>query len=299
MAIVALDLGRSFGPDSLARLQREARKNSNVSLVLAAASHTHAGPMISDHYEGDTPPDWEFQAISRIAQAIHEASTRLVNVQVGAGYGVTYNRLITDWRPRGRRDSKFDSRTNRMISSPIDPTVAVLRVDTTDGKPLAILVNYACHPVVFSAQNTSYSADFPAAMVKTIEAAFGGAPMAFFLQGGPGDIDPYYGNTPTQQDPDRWRNWTGEKVGDEAVRVAKSIQTKAEEGASLDFVDQVIDFRLRWDPQKFYDTFARTWGPEDAKRYYPKVGPIVPAPVSHDFDQQTDCIHVPARRAIC
>lgn len=279
IAVVTLDLGRSFGPDSLDRLRREARSTSNISLVLAAASHTHAGPMISDHYPDNKPPDWESQAITKIVQAIHEVSTHLVDVQVGAGYGVTYvgyNRLETK-RTQG---FEFDNRTNRMISSPVDPTVAVLRVDTTDGKPLAILVNYACHPVVFGAQNTYYSADFPAAMAKTIEAAFGGAPMAFFLQGGPGDIDPYYGNTPTQQDPDRWRNWTGQQVGEEAVRVAKSIQTKAEENASLDFSDQVIDFRLRWNPDRFYDSFVRTWGPEDAKRYYPGGSSTIPASVS-------------------
>jgi neutral ceramidase len=279
VAIVTLDLGRSFGPESLDRLRRDARETSDVSLVLAAASHTHSGPTISDHYFNNTPSEWESRALTKIAQAIHEASTHLVEVRVGAGYGVTYigyNRLETK-RTEG---FEFGSRTNRMISSPVDPTVAVLRVDTMDGNPLAILVNYACHPVVFGAENVSYSADFPAIMSKTVETAFGGAPMAFFLQGGAGDIDPYYANTPTQEEPDRWRNWTGQQLGEEAVRVAKTIQTKAESDASLDFVDETIDFRMRWNPDKFYDAYLRTWGPQHANQYFPKVGSTVPTPVS-------------------
>ena len=279
VAIVTLDLGRSLGAESLNRLRRAAREESHVGLVLAAASHTHSGPMISDHYANNTPPEWEARALSRIAQAIHKASTHLVEVRVGAGYGVTYigyNRLEM------KRTAGFDfnSRTNRMISSPVDPTVAALRVDTMGGKPLAILVNYACHPVVFSAENVSYSADFPAAMSKTVEAAFEGAPMVFFLQGGPGDIDPYYANTPAQQDPDKWRNWTGQQLGEEAVRVAQAIQTKAASDASLDFVEESIDFRLRWNPDKFYDAYLRTWGPQRAAQYFPQVGATIPAPVS-------------------
>ena len=31
---------------------------------------------------------------------------------------------------------------------PVDPTVGVIRFDRADGKPLAILVHYSCHPVI-------------------------------------------------------------------------------------------------------------------------------------------------------
>ncbi len=278
VAIVTLDLGRSFGPESLDRLRRDARETSNISLVLAAASHAHAGPVVSDHYPNNTPPEWESQALRKISQAIHEATTRLVEVRIGAGYGQTYigyNRLENK-----HEGFDFGSHTSRAISSPVDPTVAVLRVDRTDGTPLAILVNYACHAVVFGAENVSYSADFPAVMSKTVEAAFDGAPMTFFLQGGAGDIDPFYANTPTQQEPDKWRNWTGQHLGEEAARVAKTIQTKTEADASLDFVDETLDFRPRWNPDKFYDSYLRTWGPQHVAQYFPNVGSTVSVPVS-------------------
>jgi neutral ceramidase len=279
IALVTLDLGRSFGPDSLDRLRSASAKQDNISLVVAAASHTHSGPMISDHYPENRTPDWELQALTKIGQAIHEAASHLVEVRVGAGYGITYigyNRLESSL-PEGFHAANH---TDHFVSSPVDPTVAVLRIDAMDGQPLAILVNYACHPVVFGADNISYSADYPAVMSKTVEAAFGGHPLAFFLQGGPGDIDPYYANTRVEEDPDKWRNWTGQQLGDEASRVAKTIQTASEADGSLDFVDEKLDFKLRWDPATFHDAYLRTWGPEHADQYFPGNNPIVPAPVS-------------------
>src|SRR5205823_2668424 len=75
-----------------------------------------------------------------------------------------------------------------------------------------ILVNYACHPVIFGSDNLQYSADFPAAMTKTVEAAFDGKPLCMFLQGAPGDINPYYAVTPIEQDAIAMRDRTGQEI---------------------------------------------------------------------------------------
>jgi hypothetical protein len=45
--------------------------------------------------------------------------------------------------------------------------------------------------VIFGPDNRDYSADYPGEMRKTVEAAFPGS-TCFFLQGGCGDINPYY-----------------------------------------------------------------------------------------------------------
>jgi hypothetical protein len=70
---------------------------------------------------------------------------------------------------------------------------------------MAVLVNYACHPVVSSSDNLKYSADFPAAMSRVAEAELGGKVLRFFLQGAPGDLNPYYAVTPIGQDAARWQ----------------------------------------------------------------------------------------------
>lgn len=279
LALVTLDLGRSFGSDSLAKLRDRARRESGISLVIATASHTHSGPVISDQYVNNAVPAWESDAIDKISRAIHEASEHLVEVRIGAGYGITYigyNRLET----KLDNSSKFGNNQNQIISSPVDPTVAVLRVDTQAGKPLAILVNYACHPVVFGADNVRYSADFPAVTVKTVEQAFDNQPLAFFLQGAPGDIDPFYANTKLQEEPEKWREWTGSRLGEEAARVAKNIQTVNEPEGTLDFVEDTIPSRVRWDVEKFKAAYLAIWGPQRFDEYFPVLAPELHLPVA-------------------
>jgi hypothetical protein len=156
----------------------------------------------------------------------------------------------------------FERNLTKVPTAPVDPTVSVMRVDTTNGKPIAILVNYSCHPVVFGPDNLEYSADFPGVMTRTVEKAFDGQPLAFFIQGAPGDINPYYAVTPLEQDAVKWRDWTGMHLGEEAARVAQSIKTEPERNASIDFAEEMLEFKLRWDPDKFRQGLVAAFGPK-------------------------------------
>ncbi len=270
LALVALDLGRAFGPASMARLREEAAKTSGISYVLAVASHTHSAPVIADVYESEPPP-WESGTIESIVKAIGVASTHLVDARLGTGYGVTYighNRLRHN--PDGSV-SWFEVNPTQIPTAPVDPTVSVLRVDNAEGQPIAILVNYACHPVIFGSDNLEYSADFPGVMTKTVEDAFGGAPLCFFLQGAPGDINPFYAVTPLQQDAVHWREWTGQHLGEEAARVAKNIRTdaraQADAAPSIDYGEDMLTFHLRWNLDKFRQALMQSLGPEGFRAY--------------------------------
>ena len=257
LALVALDLGRPFGPASLARLRESAGKSSGISYVLVAASHTHSGPVIKDEYPPGGTPLWESIAIEKIAGAIATAHEHAEAARLGTGYGAAY---VGHNRRRVNPDgtiSWFDRNLTRIPSSPLDPTVSVLRVDTSQGKPLAILVNYACHPVVFGPDNRNYSADYPGVMTRRVEQLCGGQPVCFFLQGAPADINPYYAVTPLQEDAGRWRDWTGERLGHEAARVAQGIETKPDSEASLEFAEDPITFHSRWQPEKFREALLR------------------------------------------
>jgi neutral ceramidase len=262
LALVALDLGRPFGPASITRLRQEGKKSSHIDYLMVVASHTHSGPVIKDEYPESGTPVWETAALEKISKAIEQASAHLVEAQLGVGTGVTYighNRLRVN--PDGSV-TWFEVNTTRVPTAPVDPTVSVLRLDTTAGKPLAILVNYSCHPVVFGADNLQYSADFPGVMTRTVEQAFGGQPLCFFVQGAPGDINPYYAVTPLEQDAVKWRDWTGEHLGEEAARVAQGIKTQAEPDAAIDFAEEMLDFNLRWDPEKFRQGLLAAFGPK-------------------------------------
>jgi hypothetical protein len=173
----------------------------------------------------------------------------------------------------------FSRNVTRVPTAPVDPTVSVMRVDTAEGKPLAILVNYACHPLVFGPDNLQYSADFPAAMTRTVERAFAGQPVCFFLQGAPGDINPYYDGTPLEQEAIRMRDWTGEHLGEEASRVAQAIQTESASHPDLDFTEDRLNFRLRWNPDKFREALL-TYGSTFFEAFAPRIRQAWQLPVA-------------------
>jgi hypothetical protein len=149
-------------------------------------------------------------------------------------------------------------------------------VDAADGRPIAILVNYACHPVIFGSDNLEYSADFPGVMTKTVESAFGsvpsgagrdGIPLCIFLQGAPGDINPYYAVTKIDEGAEQWCEWTGQRLGREAARVAREIHTDAGESGSIDYAEETIPFRLRWNLEQFRQKVTSLLGPDGYKEY--------------------------------
>jgi len=74
---------------------------------------------------------------------------------------------------------------------PVDDTVIVARVTGDDGKPLASIVNYACHPTTLAWDNTLISPDYIGAMRELVERETG-APC-LFLQGASGELGPREG----------------------------------------------------------------------------------------------------------
>ena len=277
--MVTLDLGRTFGEAAIAQLRERVQRASGISYVFMAASHTHAGPVILDEYAEQ--PAWETGALAKIEQAIADASGHLKEASIGAGYGIAYvghNRLKLN---RGDRSvTWFDRNPQKVPTSPMDPTVAVLRVDNAEGKPIAIVANYACHPVVLGGDNRQFSADFPGTMAKTIQDTFGSDVVAMFLQGGDGDINPYYAVTPLQQDAVHWKDWTGEELGKEVVRVAKTIRNTPGGEASLQFVEDPISFHLRWDPVKFREGMSLVFGKDFEHQFGPPVRERMDLPVA-------------------
>src|SRR5579859_1705891 len=190
LAYVDLDLGRTFGPASIERLRQAAKQNSGINCLIVQATHTHAGPVVMDVYPSGTPA-WETAALEKIEQAIQQAHDHAVPVRLGTGYGkayIGYNRRRLN--PDGTVTMVWNN-SARVATWPVDSTVSILRIDRMDGQPLAVLVNYACHPVTFGSDNMRFSADFPGVMCKVVEKAFGDKPLAFFMQGAPGDINVY------------------------------------------------------------------------------------------------------------
>src|SRR5438093_5876193 len=271
LALVDVDLGRPFGPASLQWLRNATQKD--VSFLILAATHTHSGPVVQDDYPSGKPA-WETAALQKIAQAVSEARQKLVDVQIGIGYGVTF---IGHNRLRVNSDgsvSWFERNLTELPTAPVDGTASVLRIDKTDGQSLAILVNYACHPVIFGSDNLKYSAYFPGAMSRTVEEAFASKPLCFFLQAAPGDINPYDAVSPVEQDAIEMRDHTGRKLGLEAALIAEAIHTKPEGDADLQFAEDLVNVRMRWDPEKWRQAMIAVFGATGSETFSPKLDNI-------------------------
>jgi hypothetical protein len=165
-------------------LRRELARDPGISPdhVIVNASHCH-GVVRSD-------------ADRLVVQAVREAWKGLTRVKVGAG-AATEDRISENRRVTLKDGSQVDMRRayplawDKQIASvgPIDPQVGLLRVDREDGRPLAVLYTFACHPIMNPPSKGS-SADFPGFASAVIEKALGDGALAFFVQGCGGDINP-------------------------------------------------------------------------------------------------------------
>ena len=248
LALVDLDLIFAFGPSYMAQLREATRQD--VSNLLVAAIHTHSGP---NPFSSPSSPEgaWETAAVAKVAEAVRKASASLVPARLGVGYG---SALIGHNRLRVEHDGSvtwFEKDWSGATIGTVDPTVAVLRIDDMSGSPLAVLVNYACHPVIYHRDSRLYSADFPGVMTGVVEKALGGKPLCFYLQGGAGDINVDHASSPLQQGAVEFCQQAGTELGRVAAGVAQRIQTAASADPSIQVADDTLTFKPRWDAQQW------------------------------------------------
>ena len=173
-----------IGNDYLGKVRARLEKELHIppTHVLVNASHCH-GVVCSDVAE-------------RTFQAVEEAARNLVPVTVGAGTGHE-DRIMENRRLKLRDGREVDVRHAYSLPpdetvaavGPVDPEIGVLRLDRTDGRALAVVYNFACHPIqgVPGGGNT---ADLTGFASRTIEESLGAGTIALFLQGCAGDINP-------------------------------------------------------------------------------------------------------------
>lgn len=256
VAVVSLDL-IGLNVDIMPEAGRLARllRAEGMDGWMIASTHTHGGPKIlhlgepfhADRSwpEGDPYLTW---VEDRIAAGVRVARGKLSPVRLSVGLGsvdLSFNRRLVKtsgavemiWG-RGRQvDPEQLGQT--------DPEVGVVRLDNPDGSPVAILFNYACHPVVLGSGNRQLTADFPGFSMGLVEAKFPGT-TAFFLQGAAGDLDPYID---IQNDFGPARD-QGEELGREVVRVTRGLE---EEGFRLEPEPAIEWIPLSKSFHHFYD----------------------------------------------
>ncbi len=246
IAIVSCDL-RSFPSD---RVIAMARERGLADHVLIAATHTHSGPMTwEDKSWPSRDRSWFAETEDKILRAIEDATKKMFAARIAAGFGKIY---LGHNRRKIEADGKttmFWRNAEKLPTSPIDPTVGVIRVDDQSGKPRAIIVNYACHAVVLGPDNRAISADYPGYLARRVEREFDGA-LCLFTQGGAGDINPYLDKQPVEQNGFGEAEKMGNALAEEALKVARRLKPQANANAAIRAAAEIVEFRDRWDAKK-------------------------------------------------
>jgi hypothetical protein len=141
--------------------------------VVLTATHTHGGPAtVPGRLGGPVDPGYlealhaACVAAARAAYAARENAN--VEVGVGADPGVARNR--------------------RRVDGPVFAPLTVARFRRADGRLLACVVSYPCHPVVLGPENLLWTADYPGVVRAVVEAADPGS-VCLFLTGCCGELN--------------------------------------------------------------------------------------------------------------
>lgn len=215
-AVAIAEIG-SIGNDYLEKVRSYLQKELNIKPenVLINASHCH-GVVCED-------------VVERTLQAVKEAYGSMVPVNVAVGRGHE-DRIMENRRLKLKSGKEADVRRAYPLPpdeevhgiGPVDPEIGILRLDRRDGRTLAVLYNFACHPIqgVPSGGNT---ADLIGFASKVIESNLGHGAIALFLQGCAGDINPIFYkdvNRPRDAEP------LGNMLGFSLLQALKEMQSR-------------------------------------------------------------------------
>lgn len=222
-AVAIGEIGRiknDYLPKVRARLENEL--GIRPANVLVNASHCH-GVVCVDVDE-------------RTVRAVKAAAQNMVPVKIGAGVG-REDRIMENRRLRLKSGREVDVRHAYALPpddevaevGPVDPQIGVLRLDREDGRTLAVVYNFACHPIqgVPGGGNT---ADLTGFASQVIEDNLSAGTIALFVQGCGGDINPIgYKDVDHPRDAEP----LGNKLGLSTLQAVRKIACREDERLTI------------------------------------------------------------------
>ena len=147
----------------------------------------------ASHCHGTPSPDSEDLTVKVIEQAYKKLEPATLRSSRAHEDRIQENR-----RMKLKDGSEIDVRhayslpPNKEILStgPIDPEVGILRVDKSNGETLAVLFNFACHPIQGTPVSSGDTSDMTGYAARVIEDNLTPGTIALFVQGCGGDINP-------------------------------------------------------------------------------------------------------------
>jgi neutral ceramidase len=221
-AIVTADL-LAVGAEFVAGLRQKAEAEFGLdgSHLLLAASHSHSAPTARSLRQwGQVDEAYQRYLEAAILDALKTARTTAVDASLGYGLG----RVDTISQNRRGADGPIDPAVpvlcfNRSSASPADwDLVEEPPTETPVGPLMAVLFNFACHPVSLHSYRNLISPDYPGYARSALQSLLGKDTVALFTLGAAGDINParfYFQRTTPRQ-----AHRIGSILGCEAAKIA-------------------------------------------------------------------------------
>ncbi|MCS0631159.1 hypothetical protein NX786_17640 [Telluria mixta] len=198
--------------------------------ILLGASHTHNSIRVAASNSGGI-----IAGSDAFTRRVTDATLAAVRQAVAglqparAGYAVGKSHLIANRNEWSPAEHRYIDGIDRSGSQFVDPSLAVLKVETLSGEPLALLLNYGIEPVVDEAQPDEISGDVPGAAARYVEQASGDKAVALFTIG-PAASPAYRVWTRPVPDPrdaaraHRLLSAMGTLLGEEALATARDVK---------------------------------------------------------------------------
>ncbi|MFT5465004.1 MAG: hypothetical protein ACI8UO_000090 [Verrucomicrobiales bacterium] len=178
---------------------------------------------------------------ARTVAAVKEAWERLAPARAGTGAGKE-DRIMENRRLILKNGKQADVRHAYSMPAdedvaavgPIDSEIGLLRIDHEDGRPLALVYNFAVHPIQ-GVPGRGNTADMTGFASVVIEENLGEGAVALFIQGCAGDINPANYKAVNQL---RDAEPLGNLLGLSTLRAARKIETS--ENVDLSMVNESL-----------------------------------------------------------
>lgn len=187
--------------------------------VLLCATHTHGAPS-TGYRESDA-------IVGKILTALKQAKKNLQPARVGAAKG--YRNVNVCRRARtATGNARGGWWLGQNPDGPADKTLHVVKFETREGKPIALLVNYAAHGTTMGQDNMQITGDHPGACSRFVKQHFGGDVVVAWTSGAAGDLDPIYAYRTDFGGRISPVSVLGRIQGEEVIRLVDRIETTSQ-----------------------------------------------------------------------
>lgn len=236
--------GRDFTRELRQRIA--AKTGLKAEAVLLSASHTHSAPEtldLSPFREAPRAREWLERHLEQLAGTAILAWERRVPVRIRAGSipapGLQRYRRIQLKGGGESRNGPLPKPEDVAAPWKLDETLEVLYLETAEGKPHGVVMNFTAHPVVAMTLPV-VSADYPGAATSFVEASLPGS-ICLFTNGCAGNVNSIHVATNFQD-----LAADGRRLGQYALDCIQELKTgPAMDDAHLVYFSEMVELPSR------------------------------------------------------